>query len=100
MQRYEELRLILLKVAKMTFEVPEMSAYVKDHANDMVTHLNSWKKQKDKQMDNCDLMKGSTLKRGRKHVENVRNAKGAECNEGQIPKKLRHIESNMEKTEV
>ncbi|GLU12550.1 hypothetical protein SLE2022_292180 [Rubroshorea leprosula] len=88
MQRYEELHLVFLQVVEMASKVLEKSTYVKEHANERVTHLNSWKKEKQKEMGNCDFMKGSTSKWGRKHGGNVTSGIGVKSDEGRIENNL------------
>ncbi|GLT58256.1 hypothetical protein SLA2020_311640 [Shorea laevis] len=88
MQRYEELRLVLLQVVEMASEMPEMSTSVKEHANEMVTRLNAWKKEKQQEMGNCNFMKRSTSKRGRKHGGYETSGIGVDYDEGRIENNL------------
>ncbi|GLT32041.1 hypothetical protein SLA2020_067350 [Shorea laevis] len=72
----------------MASKMLEMSTYVKEHANEMVTCLNSWEKEKQQEMGNYNFMKGSTSKRVRKCGGYEKSGTEAGCDEGMIANNL------------
>ncbi|GLU09166.1 hypothetical protein SLE2022_260400 [Rubroshorea leprosula] len=88
MERYDELRHVLLHIAEIGSEIPKMVTYVKNNATEMVEVLSSWKTNIENQHGKDAIFKSSTSTRVKKRGTKVPNCPRTVYDDPNITEKL------------
>ncbi|GLU12472.1 hypothetical protein SLE2022_291500 [Rubroshorea leprosula] len=88
MERYDELRHVLLHIAEIWSKIPKMVTYVKNKATEMVEVLSSWKTNIGNQHGKYAIFKSSTSTRVKKRGTKVPNCPRIVYDDPNITEKL------------